>query len=332
MHLLFMIPPIWVCLIATVAVALLVICLLKKRLRKHRNFRRIAMLAILALILARPAFFGGTSELQTNNLAIYFVVDMTSSMVVEDQNAGSKYRYEQAKDDLKNIANEFPGSQFSVIALDTSIYTAIPMSYNADSVNSAIESVSPKTTKNGIGTDLSSLLEHTTKHISSFSKDNPNLSIIVFFLSDGEDNSGRQLSIDSSLASLVDGGAVFGYGSENGGKIHTIETNSWPLIVSDDCLRHSINDKSCVVSTINELNLQRIAKSLNVNYYLRDSNNLPMDAINKIKKQIQYSGSKSTDDYIDCYWVLAIILLALLLWDFYDSFNKILAERSSKHA
>lgn len=326
-----MIPPVWICLIATVAIALLIICLLKKKMRKRRNFRRIAMLGVVTLILARPVFLGGTSELQTNNLAIFFVVDMTNSMVVKDQNSDSTYRYEQAKKDIDNIANEFTGSQFSVITLDTSIYTAMPMSYNVDSVNSAIESISPKTTKNSIGTDLSSLLGYTASRIDSFSKDNPNLLIIVFFFSDGEDNSGKQLSIDSSLSSSINGGAVFGYGSGSGGEVHTIEPSTWPLEASNNCLERDENDKNCVISAINETNLQRIAKSLNVNYYLRDNDNLPMNAVNDIKKQIQYSGSESADGYIDCYWILAIILLALLIWDFYDSFNKILAERSSKH-
>ena len=136
-----MIPLVFIIVYAAIVVGMLIVCLINKRWRKRGNFRRIAMLGIIALILARPSFPNGASEAQTNNLTIFFIVDMSNSMAVKDQNGGKKYRFEQVSEDINSIISAFPGSRYSMIALDTGIYTAMPISTNIDSARSAADNL-----------------------------------------------------------------------------------------------------------------------------------------------------------------------------------------------
>lgn len=331
------IPLVILIIYVAIVVGVLIVCLINKKWRKRNNFRRIAMLGIIALILARPAFPNGANESQTNNLTIFFVVDMSNSMVVKDQNGGKKYRYEQVTEDINSIINAFPGSRYSIITLDTGIYTAMPISTNTDAARSAADNLMPKYSYYGIGTNLNNLLNYSVNRISNYSKHNPELLNALFVFSDGEDTSDEVVSISGSFKKSVSGGAVFGYGSKEGDVIKKIDIEKGRTIVSDDCIKYfgSVyrrDSKYCVISQMNEDILTRISTSLGVNYYHRESNKIPDEIINDIRKEIKYSGSESTDGYIDIYWILAIILLGLLIWDFYDSLNRLLLERTMKHA
>jgi hypothetical protein len=63
--------------------------------------------------MARPVFYVQTTvETALNNLDIYFVVDMTGSMIAKDCENGQARRYEKAIDDI--IAITFQASDSSV--------------------------------------------------------------------------------------------------------------------------------------------------------------------------------------------------------------------------
>ena len=337
MRLLFMIPMIFVIILAAIVIGLLVFCIINKKMRKRGNFRKIAMLGIITLIMARPVFLGGTDESQTNNLTIFFVVDMTGSMAVKDQNNGVKYRYEQVQEDAKYLISNFPGSRYTMLVLDNGIYTAMPISTNTDSIYSAANSLMPKSSYYGIGTNLDNLLSYATARVESFSKKNPELLNVFFFFSDGEDTSNETVSINGSFKNKISGGAVFGYGSEDGGIVELIEQKKNGVEKTGECVKYfgssfERDSNYCAISKIDQNNLKRISNQLGLEYYYRDDNKIPDDMINSIKKQIQYSENESTNGYIDTYWILAIVLLGLLIWDFYDSFNRVLLERATKHA
>ena len=340
MRLLFMIPMIFVIILAAIVIGLLVFCIINKKMRKRGNFRKIAMLGIIALILARPVFLGGTDESQTNNLTIFFVVDMTGSMAVKDQNNGEKYRYDQVQEDIKYLIKSFPGSRYSMLVLDNGIYTAMPISTNTDSIYFAANSLKPKNSYYGIGTNLNNLLTYATTRVESFSKSHPELLNVFFFFSDGEDTSNEAVSINGSFKNKISGGATFGYGSEDGGVVHQVtmqNSKNASDTITEDCVKYfgssfERDSNYCAISKMDQGNLKRISSQLGIEYYYRENNTIPDEVINSIKKQIQYSGSELTNGYIDTYWVLAIIVLGLLIWDFYDSFNRVLLERAVKHA
>ncbi len=339
MRLLFMLPPFFIVVLTTATLILLLLCLARKKWHKAHNFRKIAMLGLTILILARPVFLNGNTEMQNSNLAIFFIVDMTSSMTVKDQNNGNNYRYEQVKADINKIVNKYPGSRYSLLILDNSIYTAMPSSANTDSILTAVKTITPKDSNYGIGTDLGSLFNYVGLRLNSFSQKNPSLHNIVFFFSDGEDNSSESFSTSINFKKLVDGGAIFGYGTEDGDiiskKITTKRTDG-ATYQKEGCVEYTGNGSykrdanNCVISKLDENNLKKIADRLGLEYYRRDTDEIPPNAINNIDNKTQSNGNTLTDSYIDTYWLFAMLLLFLLIWDFYRSFNCILLERAKK--
>ena len=128
--------PLWLIIIIGVGIAALFVwCIVRKKFRTIDSFRRIGILIVMLLLLLRPVFHGGYSEAQLTNLNVYFLVDLTNSMVAKDCEKGELRRFEKVKQDIKDISRQFPGAQYSVIAQDISTYVAMPLSTSLDSLN-----------------------------------------------------------------------------------------------------------------------------------------------------------------------------------------------------
>lgn len=341
------IPIFFIAPLLIVAVALFVLCMVKKKLRVKKNMRRISMLVLMCIILLRPVFIGGRSQSEINNLNLYFVVDATYSMKAED--IGGKARYVKVAKDIHEIVKAFPGSKYSVIVEDNAIYTAVPMSTSTDFISSVWYEelgdtnrdkslISPKKPDYSIGTDLNLLLNHTGEMVNRYKKKEPGRKNIIIFMSDGEDF-GDGISRQETLRKNLDGGAVFGYGSENGttikdegsyyGRIMYKGTDS--SIETEPCNETGFGQ--CVITKINEDNLKKIASNLDINYYHRENGDVPSEVINGIKKLEEFTDtSEISDSFIDIYWVFSMILLGLLLWDFREVLDNVIREREFKHA
>jgi Ca-activated chloride channel family protein len=337
--------------VVAIALGLLILFCARKKLRKKKNIRRAVMLLIMAAILARPVFLDGHSMNEMNNLNFYFVVDATNSMSVQDVNG--KARYLGVAKDIYDIISSFPGSRYSVIIEDSVVYTAVPMTTSLDFVSSiwsddmakgdiksAKSLVAPKSSDYSSGSDLNSLLDWTSEKVRAYQKNNSARTNIVFFMSDGENNISSVVNSQSKLRGAIEDGAVFGYGSEDGGYIiangssdkHEIEYTGYDTSIETSATNCRSGDH-CVISKIREDTLQRIAKELDLNYYHREGDGIPREVIDSITEKINYSASdESSDSYRDIYWIFSMILIILLIWDFREVLESVLKEREFKHA
>ncbi len=331
--------------IIILALCLLVACLVKKKWRKTKNFRRIAMMLLISLVLLRPVFLGGLAEKKTNNLNIFFVVDATNSMNTRD--VENRERYKKVDSDIQEIARHFIGAKYSIIIEDSIIYTALPLTTNLDALNSTSVVVKPKSETTSTGSNLSELISHAGKRVSEQKKYRKNRVNIVFFMGDGENNTGDAIRIESSFKNSVSSGAVLGYGSVDGGIIPSVEQLGKQSFSSPNstCIGYIGNNpsvekkttsdnRSCVVSKINETNLKKIATGLGINYYHRESGDVPDALYDSIDEEITYTDlNEDATSYIDTYWVLGMGIVILMLWEFYEILNNILLERNSqRHA
>ena len=334
--------------VAAVAIALLVYCICRPKMRKRKNIRRISMLILMSLILARPVFMNGQAQSELNNLNIYFVVDATNSMSAKD--VEGKGRYVKVSKDIYEIAKAFPGSRYSVLIEDYKVYTAVPSTTSLEFLNSiwsededfdsANNIVAPKAITYSQGTDLETLLEKADEQIKSYSKRYPTRNNVFFFMSDGENTAGNTVSGHASLKNNISTGAVFGYGTTEGGKV--INNGRGTGKVEDDdsknCLMrvydtlHETRDY-CIISSLNETSLKKIADSLDLQYYHRESGGVPREVLDKVSSLISYSSSdESANSTTDIYWVFSIILIGLLLWDFREVLDNVMREKEFKHA
>ena len=148
--------------------------------------------------------------------------------------------------------------------------------------------------------DLENLL------ISSSRKENRRT--IVFFLSDGEVTHPSDTPVDYEvLSNFVDGGAVIGYGTKEGGKMK----DGWGNTVRDsDLLREA-------VSSIDEESLKNIADALGIEYIHREYNTLLTPLITRIKATGSTVTERRNDivNYNDTYYRYVPFLMILLLLD-----------------
>ena len=327
------IVPVMALIAVGVIVALLIIAFLFSRANKLSKIRRIVILLIAILILLRPVIDNGSDVTENNNLNIFFAVDSTSSMSAKD--VGNLQRLEQAKTDIASIADALPGSQYSIVLLEGAAHAVMPLSSNRDLLDASIKSIEQRRSENRNGTDLNDLVDTANKHIESYSKSNLDRINVLFIFSDGEETANTAINVKSLLKNYLVGGGVFGYGSEKGTIMESYDPyeNNY-----SDCITYSgnnsnvrtekINNMDCVVTSINETSLKGIAASLGLKYYHRDNGEIPREIINDIKSKIVYRSDSTMDGYIETYWIFAMIALALLLWEFADSFYMILLERS----
>lgn len=308
--------------------------------------RKIIMLVLLIIILIRPTFSTESSQKSLSNLNIWFVVDATGSMVAKDVDNGNKRRFELVQEDVADIVKRVPGAKYGVIVQDYTSYLVAPMTTSADAIISTKPYLMPKYSYYAQPTELSELLDAAYSSISSYEKTYPERNDVIVFMSDGEDVSERAKIVSTkNLSSLLDGAVVLGYGSTTGSIIEEI---SPPTSYSDDdgisedfyVTFYKDNDKVVtddkhrVISKLDENNLNRIATSVNGKYYHRDGGAVPDNVISDIQKsatEAQADPDSETTTGAEIYWIFAILLLAVLLWDTEEFIVKLLAERETKH-
>ncbi len=320
------------CALLAIAVVAFSMCLIKKKYRKIRNIRRIAIAILLLIAMLRPGIGGGVAERDLSNLNLFFVVDNTGSMAAKDMKDASKYRYEVAAEDIQRIVELFPGAKYSIIALDYNIYQAMPLIDDASTAFSYARSLSPKTSSLSADSDLSSLLASASERIRTYNDRYPDRKSLLFFLSDGENSNGT-ITVPSELSENIVGGAVIGYGTTSGVHVGEISYSKYDdkLVISSTSFLKERTRTGWKehISQLNSTGLAAVADSLSISYYPRSKSD---DKFNDVKNfaseaAIYHRSDKTADVSQELYWLFIIVAIALLLWDFSFILDSLLLER-----
>lgn len=304
---------------------LAVFCIVRPDYRRVKNFRRIAIIVLVLFIMMRPAFYMPTSiESSLSNLDIYFLVDMTGSMVAKDCNNNETRRYEMAIDDMITVARRFVGSSYSIIAEDFSSYTALPLTSNYDAFETAAHALIPKNSSISSDSDINHLFDYANKHIKTNRLRHSDHQILLFYFGDGEDRVNTKISIPNEITNTIIAGGVFGYGTEAGTEIEVISPYGK---ITTSYVYDETNHR--VVSSLNEGNIRQIAEGLGVKYYIRANGSLDGGALSDVAMKASEFRINDETAYEDIYWIFALVLLGVMLWEFSYIFNKLLLERKS---
>lgn len=302
--------PIWLMVI----VCILFLCV--KRKGKASYIRQILIVILLFVINMRIMVRGGDVPTMMPNVDIVFVVDNTLSILAEDYGDNNGRRIDAIKEDCKYITEQFPGASFSVIAFGNNVQQMIPYTTDATMTVETIGTLHGGSQYHANGTSLNAVMESMQKMLD----DKRGNYKILFFISDGEIQSGDPLKSYSGLNKLIDSGAVLGYGTEKGGPMkpveYYIEESEWEyLTYYDDNF-----DKQKALSKIDEKNLKSIASDFGVEYIHMTSqseiHSTIKDLQNKISKIEPTKNMDSKEGYEDTYFWFVIPLLLLLVIDF----------------
>ena len=320
---------------------------MKKLLKNASFWRRLFIVVLLAVIFIRPTFNTNSAKRETTNLNVWFVVDSTNSMVVKDVDNGNTRRYEKVQSDVEEIVKAVPGARYSLIIQDYASFTAAPLSTDANSIVASKSYIVPKSSVYAQPTTLSDLLSYASNAIvKSMVKYKDRVNVMVF-MSDGENISGSNYTQQPELKGLLKGAAVLGYGSTSGGKVNevysTYSIEEKGLINEDECeyfyskyekIGLSKDSDSCIISKIDETSLKELASSLSGEYYHRENGSVPAEIAEGFKRIASATVDEESETSAkgQIYWIFAIILLVLLLWESEEFIVNLLLEKENKNA
>lgn len=309
----------------------IIYCALKKKTRKAKYFRRLAVVALILVAMMRPGISNGSAERDLSNLNIFFVVDNTGSMAAKDMNGMSEYRYKVAADDMKRIIKLFPGSKFAIITLDYNVYQAMPLIDDANTALVYVNALSPRESVYSSNSDLSALFELAGERVQKYADRYGDRDSLLFFFSDGENADDSTIKTPDGLKQNLVGGAIIGYGTTNGAHVGAVGYDS-------EKMTYNISDSNFIIdratgsehiSKLDERNLQNLADTLGLKYYRRSNSDDKFNNINNFTSEnaIYHRSNEKANVDSDFYWIFALAAIALLLWDFYTILESLLLER-----
>ncbi|MBO6166199.1 MAG: VWA domain-containing protein [Eubacterium sp.] len=243
-------------------------------------------------------------DVELKNIDVLFVVDTTISMWAEDSN-GNEPRMNAVLRDCEHIMESLSGSNFSLIRFDNKSQILAPFTQDSKNVSDAFATIATPdryyargTTPNVVYNDMGEMLTSSSKK--------EDRTTIVFFISDGEVTAeDSQVMSFAGLEGLIDGGAVLGYGTKEGGKMY--DKGSHQYITDPETGKDAL-------SIMNDVTLRDLADEMDIEYiYMDDPANVEylLDSI-KSGSSMQLASSDNVS-YEDTYFYYAGVLLAFLI-------------------
>lgn len=300
--------PAWLLVIVTIAlVALCVWGLVRARSRPKRIdwILRALVAVLIGIACLRPGIGSQSVQAQQNELDVLFVVDTTASMNAEDWNGGP--RLDGVKQDVTDLAASHAGARFSLISFDSSAVQRLPFTTDATALQSIVDTLRPEVTMYSGGSSITVADGLVNQVLKDAQEQGPDRARVVYYLGDGEQTSSDPPEDFSSGAEETNGGAVFGYGTAEGGPM--LETLAGFSTQTPEYITTTTGETA--VSKIDEANLSAVADQLGVPYQLR-SPDTPAEPAD-VEVSATSDADADAETSFDLYWIFAIAAFVLML-------------------
>ena len=304
--------PIWLMSILCV----LMLCMKRKGIWNY--IRQILIIVLVFALNLRIMIVSSDLEKRELDVDVLFVVDDSMSMLAEDFD-GDGRRIDAVRSDCEYIMDNLTGARYSIISFGNYAYRLTPFTSDTNAVMSALKSLEGQTQYYASGTSLNQPLAIVKEALENNHKRNPQRTQVLFFFSDGEITAKEKLGSYSNLEDLIDGGAVLGYGTEDGGpmKVHSYEGDygePFYMMTRDQSSGTMVQ----AISHLDESNLKSIAKDLDLEYYHVENEASIRDTLMDITsylEELSSEGVEGTEGYSETYFWFAIPLVGLLVYD-----------------
>ena len=291
---------------------LLVLCIALLVMRPRQRvawLRRTLMVLLLLVVALRPVTPLEGEQTERMNANVFFVVDRTGSMNAEDYNGGQP-RLEGVKADMERIMGMTEGARYGIIAFDSTATEQLPLTTDAGAASAWIDTLTTEPTAYSQGSNVDRPLDSLLSALSETRAEDPDSHILVYVLSDGENTDERESESFGQANSLVDGGAVLGYGTEEGGPMKARGGENDGEYIPDGSGGQGI-------SSIDQEQLQKIAADLGVPYLHRTDPEAPIEGTMEgiTLRPVPMESSRSVASFEDWYWIASIPLAALFIWE-----------------
>lgn len=295
-------------LVFTPLLALSVVLLVARRGQRLAWARRVLMVLLLAVVAVRPVTIAETEQVERMNGNVLFVVDRTGSMNAEDGPEGAP-RLEGVKADMREIMELTAGSRYGIIAFDSAATSQLPMTTDAGAAEAWIDTLEVEATAYSQGSNIDRPLEVMRQAVAELETEDPEAHTIVYYLSDGEVTDGRDPERFTGMANQIDAGAVLGYGTVEGGRMQATGGGYTAGEYIQD------TDGSVGISHADPQALQQIARDLGLPFLHRPDGDLAATLDGITLRPIPYETGARTPAFQDWYWLAAIPLAVLFVWE-----------------
>ncbi len=274
------------------------------------GLRILIILGLVFFINLRPSVIRYNAEIELKNIDVLFVVDSTISMWADDYDGG-KTRMQGVQDTCDYIMEQLTGSNFALIRFDNRAEILAPFTQDTRSISDAFATIKVPDPSYAKGSALNVPYQAMEELLISSSKKEERKTV-VFYISDGEITNNSQLESFAGLEQYVDGGAVLGFGTDQGGKM-TISGTFYDTTVKDP----ETNEEA--VSRIDEENLRQIASDFQIDYLKVQTPTDTTYLIDTIKSGSSIRMEESElIHYEDIYYYLAMGLILFLVWEVFS--------------
>lgn len=164
----------------------------------------------------------------------------------------------------------------------------------------------PEVTSQSRGSSIGIAAPLLSETLASAAESSPDRSRMVFYFGDGEQTVDTPPESFSASEKYTDSGAVFGYGTAEGGPMR-ITTGG----VSDQGGDYIQYQGADALSVIDESTLETIADDLGVEYSHRTADTAPVLPAAP-STTTDYADSGEVGNVIELYWIAALVALAIL--------------------
>lgn len=275
---------------------------------KVGTIARMSAVSILALAMGmRPMLPNGKMATEALDVDCLIVVDTTLSMWAADY-GGARTRMDGAKEICSHMVDMMGGASFAIVTFDHLARVLAPFTEDQQCIDDAIDVIMQPTEGYAHGSSLSAPHDRMAKMLESAAKRSGRTRVVVF-VSDGEITDGSERGSYADLADLSDDALVVGLGTERGGTM--AYEGGWGAGRVQDP-----ETGADAISRIDEGNLRGIADDLGGTYVHAERAGDVDGFIQGLRDRSHKVSSEQEELalYDDIYWVFAIPLGALLLW------------------
>ena len=244
-----------ICLLVALRLLFLVRAGKPLRVTAAALLRMLLLLALVFSVNLRPMIPDRNVKAEMKNVDVLFAIDTTISMWALDYN-GTYDRMSGVLKDCRYIMDRLYGANFALVRFDNQAQVLSPFSQDTKNVEDALSTILAPDENYAKGSDLS-VPYHEMENLIASSRLKEDRKTAVFFISDGEITNGAELPSYAAFQEDIDGGAVLGYGTTEGGQM---------LVPSG---RTYLKDKATgnnAISVLNEDNLRSLAADMGIDY------------------------------------------------------------------
>lgn len=300
--------PVWLlAVIGLLLLAWVAYCLIRAQRRARMLWlgRGVMVLALIGALL-RPGIGAVATEVADESVDVLFVVDMSASAAAEDWN-GDAPRYEGMQADIEALAAQHPGARYSLVSFGSTAVQRLPFTTDASALGHAVGSLQPEELLFASGSSIGAAAELVEDILDSAATEYPDRVRVMYYLGDGEHTAEEGPETFGDSADLIQGGAVFGYGTTAGGRMIEYDRYGSTGSYATD------NQGQEAISQLEEVNLEDIAEQLNVPYTLRTAADSAVAAEVDPGRGQSLDGAATQLTTFPLYWIFALVVLVFLL-------------------